>query len=141
MQRSTIVADPSAERAEPEVLATEFAFTLPRGFVDQAGVVHRAGVMRMATARDELLPLRDDRVIDNPQYLTVVLLARVITQLGELASITTSVVENLFAVDLAFLQELYRRINTEGTTRAAVRCPGCDHEFAVDVAGGRLGGS
>lgn len=133
------VSTPTVETVEP--LRTEFAFTLPRGFVDGAGVVHRDGVMRLATARDELLPLRDDRVRENPSYLTVVLLARVITRLGSLDDVHVGIVENLFASDLAFLQDLYRRVNTEGHTRAAVSCPECEHTFAVDVAGERLGGS
>jgi hypothetical protein len=132
----------TAEREEErEELRTEFAFTLPRGFVDGEGRVHREGVMRLATARDELLPLHDERVRENPQYLAVVLLARVITHLGDVTDVHAGVIENLFAVDLAFLQDLYRRINTEGTTRAGVTCPSCSHEFAVDVAGDRLGGS
>lgn len=135
-------AEPAAEPAgrEPE-LTTEFRFTLPRGYVDEAGTVHRQGRMRLATARDELVPLRDDRVRENPAYLTVVLLGRVITELGELARVDASVVEDMFASDLAFLQDFYRRINAEGHTLAAVTCPQCQHEFAVDVAGGRLGES
>ena len=120
---------------------TEFSFLLPRGYVDDAGTVHRDGVMRLATARDELVPLRDDRVRENPAYLTVVLLARVITRIGSVTDVHAGVVEDLFATDLAFLQDLYRRVNTEGHTRAAVTCPACDHTFAVDVAGGRLGES
>ena len=95
--------------------------------------------MRLATARDELLPLHDDRVRQNPAYLTVVLLARVVTRLGTLTDVHAGVMENLFASDLAFLQDLYRRVNQEGHTRAAVTCPSCSHQFAVDVAGSRLG--
>jgi hypothetical protein len=129
---------PSA--AEPAAaLRTEFAFELPRGYVDGSGTVHKHGVMRLATARDELLPLHDGRVRDNPAYLTVVLLARVITRLGTLDEVHVGIVENFFASDLAFLQDLYRRINQEGHTRAAVTCPACEHQFTVDVAGGRLG--
>ena len=120
-------------------LITEFGFILPRGYVDEAGTVHREGTMRLATARDELIPLRDDRVRENSAYLTVVLLARVITRIGSVTDIHAGVVENLFAADLAFLQDLYRRVNTEGHTRAAVTCPSCNHVFAVDVSGGRLG--
>ena len=135
------VGDPDAAKPEPERLRTEFAFTLPRGYVDGAGHVHRDGVMRLATARDELVPLRDDRVRENSAYLTVVLLARVITRIGAIEDIHAGIVENLFAADLAFLQDLYRRINTEGHTRAAVTCPACEHRFAVDVSGGRLGES
>lgn len=139
------VVDPSprwdkAPESHPEQpLITEFAFVLPRGYVDGAGVVHRHGVMRLATARDELVPLRDDRVRENPSYLTVVLLARVITRIGTITDVHAGVVENMFAADLAFLQDLYRRVNTEGHTRAAVTCPACEHRFAVDVSGGRLG--
>ena len=126
---------------EPRGLQTEFAFELPRGYVDRAGVVHRNGAMRLATARDELVPLHDDRVRENAAYLTVVLLARVISRVGTLTDIHPTLVENFFASDLAFLQDLYRRINQEGHTRAAVTCPACKHEFSVDVAGGRLGES
>ena len=122
-----------------ESLITEFTFVLPRGYVDASGAVHRDGVMRLATARDELIPLRDDRVRENSAYLTVVLLARVITRIGAITDVHAGIVENLFAADLAFLQDLYRRVNTEGHTRAAVTCPSCSHRFAVDVSGGRLG--
>lgn len=122
-------------------LRTEFAFELPRGYVDASGTVHRSGVMRLATARDELVPLRDDRVRENPAYLSVVLLARVITRLGTVTDVHAGVVEDLFASDLAFLQDMYRRINSEGHTRAGVACPECGHSFVVDVAGGRLGES
>ncbi len=124
-------------------LQTEFDFELPRGLVDQRGNVHRNGRMRLATARDELLPLNDERVRHNPAYLTVILLSRVITKLGTLESedITASTVENLFATDLAFLQDLYRRVNTEGTTKAEVTCPACDTHFTVDLAGGVPGGA
>ena len=126
-------------RAPEQGLRTEFSFMLPRGYVDGAGTVHRDGVMRLATARDELVPLRDDRVRENPAYLTVVLLGRVVTRIGTIDDVHAGIIENLFASDLAFLQDLYRRINQEGHTRAAVTCPNCEHEFAVDVAGGRLG--
>jgi len=122
-------------------LVTEFSFLLPRGYVDRSGTVHRDGVMRLATARDELVPLRDDRVRENPAYLSVVLLARVIERIGTIDDIHAGIVENLFATDLAFLQDLYRRVNTEGHTRATVTCPACEHHFAVDVSGGRLGES
>lgn len=128
-----------APAAEP--LRTEFSFVLPRGYVDGSGTVHREGVMRLATARDELVPLRDDRVRENPAYLTVVLLGRVVTRLGTLGDVHAGILENLFATDLAFLQDLYRRINSEGHTRAAVTCPSCHEHFAVDIAGGRLGES
>jgi hypothetical protein len=125
----------------PEPLRTEFDFELPRGYLDPQGRLHKTGTMRLATARDELLPLHDDRVRENPAYLTVVLLSRVITRLGTIEGddVRSTVVENLFASDLAFLQDLYRRINTEGHTKAAVTCPACKERFTVDLAGGRQG--
>jgi hypothetical protein len=130
--------EPHAERPK---LRTEFAFELPRGYVDDEGKVHHSGVMRLATARDELIPLRDDRVRENSAFLTVVLLARVVTRIGDITDVHAGVIENLFASDLAFLQDMYRRINSEGHTRAGVACPECGHSFVVDVAGGRLGES
>ncbi len=126
---------------ERPILRTEFEFELPRGFVDGDGVVHRRGVMRLATARDELLPLYDARVMENAAFTSVILLARVIIALGTLPSLTPNVIENMFASDVAFLQDFYRRINSEGHTRAAVTCPECSHRFAVDLSGGRLGES
>jgi hypothetical protein len=148
MRRGSLLAEPVAEAAAEagpaaaeDELRTEFPFVLPRGYVDGNGTVHRDGVMRLATARDELVPLRDDRVRENSAYLTVVLLARVITRIGSISDVHAGIVENLFAADLAFLQDLYRRVNTEGHTRASVTCPACAHRFAVDVSGGRLGES
>jgi hypothetical protein len=129
------------EQPRRETLRTEFAFELPRGYVDDSGTVHRSGVMRLATARDELIPLRDDRVRENAAYLTVVLLGRVVTEIGTITDVHAGIIENLFASDLAFLQDMYRRINSEGHTRAGVSCPECGHSFAVDLAGGRLGES
>jgi hypothetical protein len=123
----------------PVSLRTEFTFDLPRGYVDDAGVLHRSGAMRLATARDELVPLRDDRVRENPAYLTVVLLGRVVTRIGSITDVHAGIIENLFASDVAFLQDLYRRINSEGHTRAGVTCPECRHRFDIDLAGGRSG--
>lgn len=122
-------------------LRTEFPFELPRGYVDEAGNVHREGVMRLATARDELIPLRDVRVQENPAYLSVVLLGRVITRLGNLPMVHDGIVENMFASDLAFLQDFYRQVNAEGHTRAAVECPHCSEPFEVELGGSRLGES
>jgi len=92
-------------------LRTEYDFELPLGYVDQAGRVHRRGSMRLATARDELAPLIDQRVRENPAYLGVVLLSLVITRLGDLAEIHAGIVEQLFAADVAYLQAFYERIN------------------------------
>jgi hypothetical protein len=122
-------------------LVTEFPFVLPRGYVDEAGTVHRDGVMRLATARDEILPMRDPRVRENEAYLTIVLLGRVVTRLGTLPQVTNGVIEGLFASDLAFLQDLYRRVNVEGHTQAEVTCPACQHGFTVDLSGDAPGES
>ena len=120
-------------------LQTEFEFTLPRGYVDQDGNVHRTGVMRLATAMDEIAPLRDIRVQSNQAYLAIVLLTRVIVRLGTLSHMSTNVVENLFAADLAYLQAFYRQINEEGVTTVKVICPECQSEIEVDLTD--LGGS
>jgi hypothetical protein len=131
----------TAPPGERPALQTEYLFELPRGYVDANGLVHRRGVMRLATARDEIYPQSDYRVRDNPAYLTVLLLTRTVTKLGTLSEVDGYVIENLFASDLAFLQDLYRRINQEGRTEAAVQCPSCNHEFTVDVSGDAKGGS
>jgi hypothetical protein len=90
--------------------------------------------MRLATAADEILPLRDQRVQQNPEYLTIILLARVLTKLGDLRAIDTKTIEKLFTADLTFLQNLYREINaTEKLTVHAV-CPKCEHEHEVDIS-------
>lgn len=115
-------------------LQTEFEFTLPRGYIDENGNLHRQGVMRMATAMDEIAPLRDMRVRNNEAYLIIILLSRVITKLGTLPEINTGIIENLFAADLAHLQALYRSINEEGTTLLPVECPECKTEFEVDLS-------
>ncbi|MET7480854.1 hypothetical protein ABZT17_41905 [Streptomyces sp. NPDC005648] len=134
-------AAPMSPTSPVAALRTEFSFELPRGFVDESGTIHRVGTMRLSTARDELVPLRDIRVQENPAYLSVVLLGRVITRLGTLPSVHDGVVENMFASDLAFLQDFYRQINAEGHTRAAVSCPHCSEPFEVELAGSRLGES
>lgn len=97
---------------------TEVEFTLPKGYVDDEGILHRDGVMRLATAADEILPLKDPRVQQNPAYLTIIVLARVITRLGSLPSINTKVVEGLFASDLGHLQALYERLNGDADEAA-----------------------
>ena len=120
-------------------LQTEFEFTLPRGYVDRDGIVQREGRMRLATALDEIAPLRDPRVHSNQAYLVIILLSRVITKLGTLSTVTPEVVENFFAADMAYLQAFYRRINEEGLTTIPVACPQCQAKFEVDLAS--LGGS
>jgi hypothetical protein len=115
------------------MLQTEYPFTLPRGYVDENGELHRDGVMRLATAFDEIGPLKDPRVMGNPGYLVVILLSRVITRLGSLDQVNPRVIEGLFAADFTYLQNLYRRINEpEGNTQTVV-CPKCEYELAVEV--------
>ncbi|MFZ3167950.1 MAG: phage tail assembly protein [Candidatus Methanoperedens sp.] len=112
---------------------TEFEFTLPKGYVDEEGNLHKKGIMRLATAADEILPLKDSRVQSNPAYLTVILFSRVITKLGSLQSINSKMIENLFASDLSYLQDYYRRINENGTGKIKTSCPKCEHQFEVEV--------
>ncbi len=128
-------------RVEDHGLRAEFEFELPRGYVDDEGTVHRHGSMRLATARDELRPQIDLRVKENPAYLSVVLLSQVITRLGNITDVHAGIVERMYATDVAFLQDFYRRVNSEGHTRAAVTCPHCEGGFEVDLSGGRLGES
>lgn len=112
---------------------TEFEFTLPCGYLDEHGTLHRDGVMRRATAADEILPLKDPRVQKNDAYLIVILLSRVITRLGSLPVINPKVVEGLFATDLAFLQNLYNRINQ--LDESAGTCPQCGRGAAAEEGG------
>ena len=123
-------------------MQTEVPFTLPRGYVDAGGRVHREGIMRLATARDEIEPLRDAEVRANDAYLSVLLLARTVVRLGDLPEITPAVVEELYAVDFDHLQRLYERLNTDGEAVGVVACPSCAHEFEIDlteIEDGRLG--
>ena len=115
-------------------LRTQYAFTLPRGYVDASGAVHREGVMRLATARDELEPLRDPAVRENEAYLTVLLLARVILRIGDQTIITPELVEGLYAADFDHLQRLYERINSDSDAVGQVDCPSCGIAFAVDLS-------
>lgn len=108
---------------------TEIEFELPKGYVDDAGALHRRGTMRLATAADEILPLRDPRVQQNEAYLGVIVLARVITRLGSLSDIHTGVIENLYASDLAYLQRLYEKFNA-GDEEAAPE-PAAEKQWAT----------
>ena len=112
---------------------TEFNFSLPHGYVDEDGNLHKDGTMRLATAADEILPLKDPRVQSNPAYLSVILLSRVITKLGGLDSITTRNIENLFIGDMTYLQDLYQRINESGSNVIKTVCPKCEHAFEIEV--------
>lgn len=135
------IPDLDASDLPAREMRTVYPFVLPRGYVDEQGTVHRDGVMRLATARDELSPQGDARVRQNPAYLSVLLLESTVTRLGSLRSIDVTVIENMFASDLAFLQDLYRRINQQGSTEAEVTCPHCGQGFSVDMAGDAPGES
>lgn len=111
--------------------ATEFPFELPKGFIDGDGNIHKRGTMRLATAADEILPLKDPRVQQNPSYIGIILLARVVTQLGTLPSIDTRIIEKLFTADLAFLQDLYQRINQLEAPVIKTVCPCCNEQIEV----------
>jgi hypothetical protein len=114
-------------------LQTEFEFTLPKGYIDGEGNLHRQGIMRLANAKDEILPLEDPRVRRNEAYLLVILLSRVITKLGDLRDINPGVIEKLFAADLGYLQDFYNRINGNGSSKHTVVCPPCDEKFEVEL--------
>lgn len=132
----------TAAVAVPEQgLRTEYPFVLPRGYVDEQGQVHRNGAMRLATAKDELTAHAEPQVRQNPAYLSIYLLMRTMSRLGGIPTVDRFVVEHLFASDLAFLQDLYRRINQQGHTEADVACPACGHQFLVDVSGDLTGAS
>jgi hypothetical protein len=123
------------------MLQTEFEFTLPKGYIDKDGNLHRQGIMRLANAKDEISPLQDPRVQRNNAYLVVILLSRVVTKLGEMTDINPGVIENLFSADLTYLQDMYRRINTNGHARVKVTCPECEGEFDLDesaINGGQI---
>jgi hypothetical protein len=115
-------------------IQTEFDFELPVGYVDSQGTLHKRGTMRLATALDEIAPLTDMRVKVNEAYMVIILLSRVITSLGKLETITSSVIENMFAADLAFLQGFYQNINETGKTRLLKTCPHCAKAFELDLA-------
>ncbi|WP_364419520.1 phage tail assembly protein [Moorena sp. SIO3H5] len=115
------------------MLQTEYEFTLPAGYVDKEGNLHREGTMRLATAADEIVPLKDPRVQSNPAYLIVILLSRVVTRIGSVEIINPKVIEGLFASDLAYLQDLYNRINGNGMRSLQIICPHCEKDFAVEL--------
>ncbi len=112
----------------------EYEFDLPKGYIDSTGNVHRHGAMRLAMAIDEIEPLRDPRVQDNEAYLLILLLARVITRLGELPAITPEVIEGIYASDLAYLQDIYQRLNAPESVVVGAVCPNCSTQFQLQVA-------
>lgn len=115
-------------------MRTEVAFTLPVGLADARGVVHRDGTMRLATARDELEPLRDASVRAHAAYLSVLLLARTVTRIGAITDITPDLVERLYAADFDHLQRVYERVNAGGDAVGIVGCPHCGRDFEIDLA-------
>lgn len=114
-------------------MQTEFPFTLPRGYLDAEGNVHKEGIMRLATAYDEIVPMKDPRVQANPGYLIIILLSRVITKLGDLDYLNPKIIEGIFSGDLAYLQDFYQKINDQGHSRVGVVCPHCEKEFEVET--------
>jgi hypothetical protein len=115
------------------VLQTEYEFTLPMGYADEDGTLHKEGKMRLATAADEILPMKDPRVQNNPAYLTVILFSRVVISLGDLKMINPRIIEGLFTVDFAYLQDMYNRINQNGSNTIKAVCPKCEHEFDIEA--------
>lgn len=114
-------------------MQTDFDFELPKGYVDSEGNIHKKGKMRLATAADEINAMKDPRVQQNPGYLSILVLSRVITRLGTLQEVTTKVIEGLFTADLAFLQDMYQRINTLDHPGYHVVCPHCHQKFDLPV--------
>jgi hypothetical protein len=112
---------------------TEFQFELPKGYIDDDGNLHRHGIMRLATAADEILPMKDPRVQQNPSYLSVILFSRVIKKLGDLKTIDTYLIERLFTSDLAYLQDFYQRINQMDAPSYTAVCPECGNEFQTSI--------
>jgi hypothetical protein len=114
-------------------IMTERAFELPKGYVDENGTLHKKGIMRLATAADEILPLKDPRVKQDPAYLWIILLSRVVTKLGTLPNINTKVIEGLFAADISYLKEFYNRINSVEKNKLRAKCPYCGKEFEIEI--------
>jgi hypothetical protein len=113
------------------MLQVEHEFTLPMGLLGEDGALHRDGTMRLATGADEILPLQDPRVQRNPAYLTVILLSRVVVRLDGIEPVTPKTIESLFAADLAFLQDLYNRVNEVEDTPSTTVCPRCGEEVVA----------
>jgi Phage tail assembly chaperone proteins, E, or 41 or 14 len=114
-------------------LQIEFEFTLPKGLIDPSGNLHRHGKMRLATAKDEIQVQKNRRVQNEPVYGVLVILSQVITQLGELTTVTPELLENLFTRDLAYLREFYNRINQDGSAEIPTQCPQCSHKYTTEL--------
>jgi len=120
--------------ATATMLQTEFAFALPCGYIDDRGNRHQEGMMRLATARDEIEPLGDPRVQANQAYVSILLLSRVVTRLGDLSPVSAAVIEGLFSADFSYLQDLYVRVNDQGANLVETQCPACGARFALDLS-------
>ena len=112
---------------------TEFEFVLPKGFVDREGNLHKKGIMRLATAKDEIAPLQDHRVRNNESYMIIILLSRVLSKLGDLKNVDTSTIEQLFSSDLDFLQRFYQKINSEDSSDVNIKCPHCENDIIIGL--------
>ncbi len=115
------------------LIQTEYEFELPYGYADEEGNLHKRGIMRLACAADEILPMSDIKVQQNPAYLTIIIFARVITKLGTLPQVNTKIIEKLFTADLAYLQDLYQRINQSETPVYKAICPKCGEEAEFPI--------
>ena len=115
------------------LLQTEYEFELPYGYADESGTHHKRGIMRLACAADEILPMSDIKVQQNPAYLTIITLSRVITKLGTLPQVNTKIIEKLFTADLAYLQDLYQRINQSEAPVYKAICPKCGEEAEFPI--------
>ena len=115
-------------------IKTEYEFILPKGYVDKEGTLHKKGIMRLATAKDRVLPREDPRVAKNPNYLLIIVLSRVVVKLGTLKLVNTAVIEKLFAADWKFLIDLYREINENSTNNPMLECTKCGHKFKAEVS-------
>lgn len=114
-------------------MQTIYEFTLPKGYVDSSGEIHRKGKMRLATAGDEINATRDPRVLSNPSYLTIVILSRVITEIEGMDMVTPTIIERLFTADLAFLQDMYQKINDVDVPEISVVCPNCGKTYKMPL--------
>lgn len=115
------------------MIQTEFEFTLPKGFVDTDGNVHRSGAMRLSNAADEITPMKDPRVQKNKAYMVIILLSRVIVRLGDITEITPEMIEQIFSADLEFLQAFYQQINGTGRLSVPAKCPDCGHKYDLET--------
>lgn len=116
------------------MIRSEFDFILPRGLVDESGAIHQTGIMRLATAQDEIAVQKDPRVQESEAYGSLIMFSRVIIKLGSLTHPAPELLENLFSRDLSYLREFYNRVNQQGNALIPTRCPSCNHAFKTELA-------